>query len=203
MMIILSLMVILLPDLRLAFGALVGIVLEPLIGFNGELAVITLMFAGFITGSISIIIRHFTTDWIGLAKSQKTMSEFNKVYREAMMSRNYDKMEKLNKLRQETMRESLDIQKSQLKTLGVTMFAIIIIFAWLLSFISSGVVSPKFSVPWSFDADMRGSIWIIPQWVLLYAVLSSPLTLILPRLLKYYTYTKRLEEEGEEPAVDE
>ncbi|MFQ5909746.1 MAG: DUF106 domain-containing protein [Thermoplasmata archaeon] len=201
MMIILSLMVLFMPELRLGFGALVGVILEPVIGFNGELAVISLMFAGFITGSISIIIRHFTTDWVGLARSQKTMSAFNKVWREALMSGNHAKIERLKELRTETMQESLSIQKSQLKTFGVTMFMIIIIFAWLVSFVDSGAVSSRFSVPWSYDADMRGVAWIIPHWVLLYAVLSSPLTLLLPRILKWYTFKKRLESEEDDSAV--
>lgn len=195
MVVMLLILIMIQPSLRIAFGEAVGVVLKPLIGFNGQLAVISMMFAGFITGTISILIRHFTTDWIAVAKSQKAMSEFNKVYRETVMSGNRDKVEKLQKVRQETMAEFSGIQMSQLKTLAVTMFAVIIIFAWLMSFISSGVVSSKFSVPWSFDSDMRSVVIFIPQWVLLYAVLSSPLTLLLPRILKYYTYKKRLEDE--------
>jgi len=195
MVVILLIMIMIDPSLRIAFGKAVGTVLGPLIGFNGQLAVISMMFAGFITGSISILIRHFTTDWIAVAKSQKAMSEFNKVYRETVMSGNRDKVEKLQKVRQETMAEFSGIQMSQMKTLAVTMFAVIIIFAWLMSFINSGVVSAKFSVPWNYDADMRAGLWIIPQWVLLYAVLSSPLTLLLPRILKYYSYKKKLEAE--------
>jgi uncharacterized membrane protein (DUF106 family) len=195
MVVILLIMIMIQPSLRIAFGDMVGVVLKPLIGFNGQLAVVSMMFAGFITGTISILIRHFTTDWIAVAKSQKAMSEFNKVYRETVMSGNRDKVEKLQKVRQETMAEFSGIQMSQLKTLAVTMFAVIIIFAWLMTFISTGVVSSKFSVPWSYDADMRSVVIFIPQWVLLYAVLSSPLTLLLPRILKYYTYKKRLEDE--------
>ncbi len=195
MVVVLLIMIMLQPDLRMAFGEMVGIVLEPLIGFNGQLAVVSMMLAGFITGTISIVIRHFTTDWIAVAKSQKAMSEFNKVYRETLMSGNQAKLEKLQKVRQETMAEFSGIQMSQLKTLAFTMFAVIIIFAWLFSFVGSGVVSSKFSVPWSYDADMTEVVIFIPQWVLLYAVLSSPLTLLLPRILKYYSYKKKLEAE--------
>jgi uncharacterized membrane protein (DUF106 family) len=200
-MIIMSLMVLFLPGLRQAFGSAVGVILEPAIGFNGELAVISLMFAGFLTGTISIVIRHFTTDWIGLARSQKTMSVFNKAWREALMSGNQAKVEKLKEARAETLQESLSIQKSQLKTFGVTMFMIIVIFAWLVTFVGSGVINSRFSVPWSYDADMRAVAWFIPHWVLLYAVLSSPLTLLLPRILKYYTFKKKLESEESELAV--
>jgi len=195
MVVVLLIMIMLQPDLRMAFGEMVGIVLEPLIGFNGQLAVVSMMLAGFITGTISIVIRHFTTDWVAVAKSQKAMSEFNKVYRETLMSGNQAKLEKLQKVRQETMAEFSGIQMSQLKTLAFTMFAVIIIFAWLFSFVGSGVVSSKFSVPWSYDADMTEVVIFIPQWVLLYAVLSSPLTLLLPRILKYYSYKKKLEAE--------
>ncbi|MFQ6107855.1 MAG: DUF106 domain-containing protein [Thermoplasmata archaeon] len=197
-MIILSLMVLFIPQLRQSFGEIVGIILEPIIGFKGEMAVVSLMLAGFITGTISIVIRHFTTDWVGLARSQKTMAEFNKLWRETLMSGNYTKLEKLKEIRNETMQESLNVQKSQLKTFGVTMFMIIIIFAWLMSFVNSGIVSPSFSVPWSYDANMKGIALFIPHWVLLYAVLSSPLTLLLPRILKWYTFKKRLESEEEE-----
>jgi uncharacterized membrane protein (DUF106 family) len=195
MVVVLLIMIILQPDLRMQFGDMVGVVLEPAIGFNGQFAVVSMMFAGFLTGTISILIRHFTTDWIAVARSQKAMSEFNKVYRETIMSGNHAKVEKLQKIRQETMSEFSGIQMSQLKTLAFTMFAVIIIFAWLISFVSSGVVSPKFSVPWSYDADMTAVAIFIPQWVLLYAVLSSPLTLLLPRILKYYSYKKKLEAE--------
>jgi uncharacterized membrane protein (DUF106 family) len=147
MVVVLLIMIVLQPDLRLAFGEAVGVVLEPLIGFNGQLAVVSMMFAGFLTGTISIIIRHFTTDWIAVARSQKAMGEFNKVYREAIMSGNQAKMEKLQKIRQETMAEFSGIQISQLKTLALTMFAVIIIFAWLISFVSSGSRSGSSSTP--------------------------------------------------------
>lgn len=117
------------------------------------------------------------------------------------MSGNQAKVEKLKEARAETLQESLSIQKSQLKTFGVTMFMIIIIFAWLVTFVGSGVINSRFSVPWSYDADMRAVAWFIPHWVLLYAVLSSPLTLLLPRILKYYTFKKKLESEESELAV--
>ncbi|MCJ2669992.1 MAG: hypothetical protein LN416_05725, partial [Candidatus Thermoplasmatota archaeon] len=53
MVVILLIMIMLQPSLRIAFGDMVGLALEPLIGFNGQLAVVSMMFAGFITGTIS------------------------------------------------------------------------------------------------------------------------------------------------------
>jgi uncharacterized membrane protein (DUF106 family) len=73
----------------------------------------------------------------------------------------------------------------------VTMLVIIPIFAWLANFIYLDLSSTSFSVPWAFDASMKSSN-VLPNWVLLYSLLTLPFGQVLTRVLKYFSFRRRL-----------
>jgi uncharacterized membrane protein (DUF106 family) len=65
-------------DLRTALGKIVGYGLEPLWGFDGSFPVVSLFLTGAFMTFLSIVVRHFFTDYVKQARSQKIMSAFNK-----------------------------------------------------------------------------------------------------------------------------
>ncbi len=194
-MIMMTLFIILDPNMRSALGGAMTLVMNPLIGFNGAFPLLTLLFAGMITSSISILGRHFFVDWVEMARSQRIMSAFNKERREAMMSRNMVKLERLNKMSPEIMQQATRQSMNQLKPMAFTMIIIIVIFSWLYSFISSFAVDPKFSVPWDLNSNLN-AVTVLPHWVMVYALISIPFGQVVTRLLKYFSFKKKLREKG-------
>jgi len=181
-------------SLRLALGRIVGYGLDPLVGFGGREPVITLLFTGLVMGFFSIIVRHLFVDWVDMARNQRITSAFQKELREARLSNNTYKLKKLTELQPQIMSQQFKASGTQMKLMPVTMLVVIPIFAWLANFIYITVAystSTIVTVPWSFDTDMMSSN-ILPNWVLLYSLLTLPFTQVVTRALKYFSFSKRM-----------
>lgn len=194
-MIILTVFVLFDPTLRSALGGAMSFVMNPIIGFGGAYPILTLLFAGMITSTVSIAGRHFFVDWVAQAKTQKIMSAFNKERRDAMMKQNLAKLKKLNEMSSEIMQDSMKQTMNQMKPLAFTMLIIIVLFAWLYSFIAYEAVDTAYSVPWAFNANLVHST-LLPNWLLVYILISIPFGQVVGRLLKYFTFKKTLRERG-------
>lgn len=192
------------PNIRQALGRYVGYGLEPLVGFGGEIPIVTLLLTGLIMTFFSVTVRHFFIDWVAQARSQRISAAFNKELREARTSNNTFKLKKLMEMQPEMMAHSLKTSQSQFKLMPVTMIVIIPIFAWLANFVYMGLGSTAFSVPWEFNANMRNSN-LLPNWVLLYSLMTLPFGQVLQRCLKLFSFSRRLKrlDEGEGVKAEE
>lgn len=179
-------------DLRTALGNIVGLGLEPLWGFNGSIPVVSLFLTGAFMTLLSIVVRHFFTDYVKQARSQKIMSAFNKEMSSARKENNTYKLKKMLELQPKMMEESMKQTTSQMKLMPVTMLIIIPIFAWLAVFVGD-LESAVITVPWSNSADLNHA-YVLPAWVLLYSLISVPFGQLLSRGLRYYSFKKRLNE---------
>lgn len=180
-------------NLRQGLGKLVGVPLFPLVGFNGHDPIITLLLTGLLMSFFSITVRHLFSDWIEQARNARITSAFQKELREARTSNNTYKLKKLTELQPKIMAQSLKASQTQLKLMPVTMLVIIPIFAWLANFVYIDVQSTTFSVPWSFSADLRSSN-VLPNWILLYSLLTLPFGQVLTRILKHFSFSRKLRE---------
>lgn len=179
------------PNIRRTLGTYVGYGLEPLVGFGGDMPIVTLLLTGLTMTFFSITVRHFFIDWVGQARNQRISSAFSKELREARQGNNTFKLKKLMELQPQIMAQSMKTTQSQFKLMPVTMIVIIPIFAWLANFVYIGLGSTVFSVPWELNANMRGSN-LLPNWVLLYSLMTLPFGQVLQRLLKRFSFSKRL-----------
>jgi len=189
-------------DLRQGLGKIIGYGLFPLIGFEAQMPVITLILTGLTMTFFSVTVRHLFVNWVDQAKSQRIMSAFQKEMKEARQSNNTYKLKKLTEIQPEMMAQSMKASGAQLKLMPVTMIVIIPIFAWLSNFVYIDLASTSFSVPWELNADMKHSN-ILPNWILLYSLVTIPFGQVLQRGLKYFSFMRRLnvlEERGEEGA---
>jgi len=177
-------------DLRSGLGQVVGMGLEPLWGFDGSFPVVSLFITGAFMTSLSIVVRHFFTDYVKQVKSQKIMSAFNKEMQSARKENNTYKLKKMMELQPKMMEESMKQTTTQMKLMPVTMLIIIPIFAWLAVFVGD-LDSAMITVPWSDDASLNAS-YLLPAWVLLYSLISVPFGQLLSRGLRYYSFKKRL-----------
>jgi uncharacterized membrane protein (DUF106 family) len=178
-------------DIRQALGKYVGYGLKPIVGFGGDMPIVTLLLTGLIMTTFSITVRHFFVDAVAQARSQRISAAFQKELREARTGNNTYKLKKLMEMQPEMMAQSMKSTQSQLKLMPVTMIVIIPIFAWLSNFVYMDLGSTMFSVPWELNADMRGSN-LLPNWVLLYSLMTLPFGQVVQRLLKRFTFSRRL-----------
>ncbi len=191
-MFILAVFVMFDPVLREALGNIVGMAFGPVIGFGGNYPTLTLILAGMIMTGLTITVRHFFTDYVQQAESQKIVGAFNKELRKARMENNTFKTKKLMELQPKIMEKSMKMTTSQLKLMPLTLLIVIPIFAWVAVFMFH-VNSPLIAVPWSYNVDLN-ALNLFPNWVLLYSLISIPFGQILSRLLRYYDFRKRLNE---------
>ena len=179
------------PDLRMAIGNAVGLAFYPAVGFSGLFPIITLMLAGLLMIFLSTILRHFFVDWVSQARNQKIVSAFQKELRKARLEHNLYKIKKLTEVQGEIMQKSMSGMNSQMKLMPVTMAVIIPVFAWLYIFVSFDVPTTMISVPWHWNTDLNASS-MLPNWILLYSLVTLPFGQVLARVLKYFSFRKRL-----------
>jgi uncharacterized membrane protein (DUF106 family) len=188
-------------NLRQALGKAMGVGLNPLVGFDGRLPVLTLLFTGLLMSFFSIAVRHLFVDWVAMARHQRISSAFQKEHREARASNNTYKLKKLTELQPQIMANTMKASGTQMKLMPVTMLVVIPIFAWLSNFIYitvSATTSTSISVPWALNVEMKASN-ILPNWILLYSLLTLPFSQVLTRALKYFSFSRRLKKiESEE-----
>ena len=180
-------------NIRQGLGNIVGLGLMPLVGFGGEYPVFTLVCTGLIMTFFSVTVRHLFIDWISMARNQRIFSAFQKEMREARAENNTFKLKKLTELQPQMTAQQMKATSSQFKLMPVTMIVIIPIFAWLANFVYLDLSSTIFSVPWEFNANMKNSN-VLPNWVLLYSLVTLPFGQVLQRMLKYFSFSRKLRE---------
>ena len=102
-------------DLGNQISSIVGVVLYPVIGFGGRYPIFTMLGAGILTITISTGVRHFTMDWIDLAKKQRLMNEYNKAVRKATKEGNQSLVERLQAENQDIMGMQSSMMMQQMK----------------------------------------------------------------------------------------
>lgn len=177
--------------IREALGSAVGAVFFPVFGFGYHYPVLTIFIGGSIVIIISAVIRHFTTDWIEMAKSQERASSFQKKYREALKSQNKYQIKKMQQMQQEMMREQSQVSMRQMRIMPITLLVFVPVFAWLWSFLEESL-RYYFDVPWHLHVFYFDSI-VFPNWILLYMLLSIPLTQLIQYALRWKCIQKSLQ----------
>ena len=199
--------------MRNAVGGIAGIVLEPIIGFNGEYPIMTVMLAGLCLVSFSSAVRDYFIDWIDSAERQAKMKDFNKILKEARMAQNEAKVKRLTEKQKEMSMDQMQSTMDQMKPMMFTMIFLVATFAFIGTFIES-IPGAVFSVPWSNNIDMVAQAWtgntccMFTNWMLLYMLVSMSFSQIVSRVLKWYSFSKALKDpesliKKPEPEVDE
>lgn len=182
-------------NIRNMLGNFVGYALDPTLGALGQNDPVPALFlTGMIMVGLSTVIRHFATDYVKQAETQKITNAFNKELRAAYQENNKYKIKKMTEMQQEMMQKSMDLSTGQMKIMPVTMIIIVPFFAWIGVFCAGlvGDVS-TISVPWA-EVDLNGRVGPFFNWMLLYSAISIPFGQLLSRLLRFLMFRKRLKE---------
>ncbi len=180
------------PNIRMAMGSALDPVFTPLLGFDYRFPLLTVFLAGMMSITFSTILRHFTTNWMELARIQKIQSAFNKEMRDARLKNDAAKLKKLQEKQPEIMKMSLTLSSSQMKIMPITMIIIIPVFTWLWIFMDRLPVI-TISVPWAAKVSLiSGDVCFFPNWIVLYSLLSIPFSQVLQRVLKLVKFRERI-----------
>ena len=208
------LILVLTPDIRLTLGLAMNVCLAPTIGFDSMYPVYTIMIAGSIMVIATTLLRHFSTDWLGVGKQSYLQKYVQGKYKEA--AGNPLKLKKVQELNAEIMKMTSERMNTQTKTMMYTMVFSILLFMWLIVFIYNQTPVHFISTPWAVEDGWSlldsGAILEfltagaykgpMPNWVLLYSLFSYPLGQALQAGLKFFTMRRMLARvERGEPAT--
>lgn len=185
---------------RNALGSLVGVVLNPVLGFGGQYPVLTVMLGGSILVAGSTLVRHFTTDWLETARVQAYSRHFQKEMMKARKENNTYRLKQLNEYQPKLMAMSQKTQAATMKSMPLNMLIAVPLFAWMQHWLEK-LDYVYFAAPWNPSVTMFGTDGIIPwfghetsvlpHWILLYGALSIPLGALISKGLKYWSWRER------------
>ncbi len=121
-----------------------------------------------------------------------------KILKEARMSQNEARVKRLQEQQMSMSMDQMQSTMDQMKPMMFTMIFLVATFAFIGSFIE-GIPGATFSVPWKANVDMVAQAYSGSQccgftnWMLLYMLVSMSFSQIIARILKWYKFTKMLE----------
>ena len=106
------------------------------------------------------------------------MKEFQKEYREAMLSQDEKKIKKLDTKKDRVMREQLEISQQQFKPMAYILVLTVPIFFWLLYRLSQ--IHDTITLPYYGTLSLTAPlIWVIPAWIIWYMICSITISQVI------------------------
>lgn len=190
LMILMMLMFFIMPYFGPILGYYFGLVLRPIIGFDGNLPVLTLLFSGFIVVLLSSLLTNFFTDWKKMGESQEISRAFQREITKARREGNTNRVNKLMKMQPEIMRRQTEASGGMMKPMVFLIIFIWPIFMWLRNFLTFEVSNYYFTLPWSSDVPLISqNTFIMQAWLWLYLVFSIVLGQLLRQGFKYISWS--------------
>lgn len=175
------------PELRDGMGIGMSYVLNPAIGFGGALPIVSILLAGVLTGLISTGLRHWATDFVEVERSRLLQRSFTRQLNRARLKRDEEEIHRLRRAQPHVMAKSMEANMSSMKPAMGTMILAIAVFWWLNIFVYQEVPFDCVSLPWTSCWPLRAS-WGLPYWVVLYSIMSLPITLAFGAALRMWRY---------------
>lgn len=166
-------------------------VLYPLIGFEGNAPVVTMILAGMIMITLSSFFTTLFTDWKKMGESQEISKAFQKELQDARKKGNENRVKKLMKMQPEIMKKQTEASSGMMKPMVFLMLFIAPIFIWLTFFLGN-LSYPFFTTPWAESVYFydRSPVYI-SNWFLLYLVFSLVIGQLIRQGLKIASFTPR------------
>jgi len=184
-------------SLRTQIGQALNFAFNPIIGFNDQWPVVTLIIAGLIMITLSTVIRTYMTDFVTQARNQKISSDFQKEMRQARLENNLYKLKKLQEEQPKITANSMASSTQMMKLMPITMIIVMPIYAWVWYFLAQvNAVTPELTqvaLPFA-HVNLMDSVWILPMWIIIYTMISLPIGQLETRIVRYFLLKRRLRE---------
>ena len=167
---------------RVTLGTSLNIVLGPLVDSFHIPFYIVIVVLSAMTGFYSSIIQKYTIDYKEMKRAQNRMKEFQKEYREAMLSKDEKRIKKIEAKRDGMMKDQLNMSQSQFKPMGYIMVITLPIFFWLvyrLAHFDAFITMPFFGNV-HLTAAILGPA---PAWMIWYMLCSITLSQVIRKAL--------------------
>jgi uncharacterized membrane protein (DUF106 family) len=164
------------------------------VDFGGEYPVLTLVIAGLIMITLSTLVRGLLSDPVEQAKTQHIQSEFNAEMRKARTENNLFKLKKLQEIQPQMMQASMEQSTKMMKLMPITMIFVIPIYAWIWYFVSNTVPTELLNIamPWGVTNLNDNLLNFMPNWIVIYTLISLPIGQMENKLINYFMFKKRL-----------
>ncbi len=165
-------------------------VFYPLIGFDGEFPVLTLILAGVIVVFLSSFFQSLFTDWKKMGESQQITKAFQKEISKARKEGNTNKVNKLMKKQPEIMRRQTEASSGMMKPMFFLFIFIVPIFMWLRFFLGN-LSYFYFTVPWASGVSLfdKPVSFLWQAWLWLYLVFSMVVGQVIRQGLKWISWS--------------
>jgi len=164
--------------LRLGVGKGIDSVFAPLVeSFNIPFFILIVILSA-ATGLYSSIIQKYTIDYERMTDVQDRMKDFQKEYREAMLSQDEKRIKKLDTKKDRMMREQLELSQQQFKPMAYILVLTVPIFFWLLYRLSQ--IHNTITLPYYGTLSLTAPlIWVIPAWIIWYMICSITISQVI------------------------
>jgi len=189
LMIFMLIIIFIMPTFGPILGYYFGIVLEPIIGFNGNYPLLTLFLAGIIVVVLSSLLTNFFTDWIKMGESQETTRAFQKEITKARKEGNTNRVNKLMKMQPEIMKKQTDASSGMMKPMVFLIIFIWPIFMWLRAYLGD-LPHYYFTVPWADSVSLFYKPFLMQAWLWLYLIFSMVFGQLIRQGLKIISWSK-------------
>lgn len=168
--------------LRVGVGKGLDSLFSPLVETFGIPFFILIVILSAATGLYSSIIQKYTIDYDRMNEVQDRMKEFQKEYREAMLSQDEKKIKKMDGKKDRMMKEQLELSQQQFKPMAYILILTVPIFFWLLYRLSQ--IQNTITLPYYGTLDPTASVfWIVPAWIVWYMICSITLSQVIRKAL--------------------
>jgi len=134
------------------------------------------------TGLYSSIIQKYTIDYERMTDVQDRMKEFQKEYRDAMLSKDEKRVKKLEARKDRMMREQLELSQQQFKPMAYILILTVPIFFWLLYRLSQ--IHNTITLPYYGTLSLTAPLlWVIPAWIIWYMICSITISQVIRKAL--------------------
>ena len=176
------------PTFGPILGAYFGYALEPIIGFNGQFPVMTLLFAGLIVVTLSSLLTNFFTNWKKMGETQETQRAFQKELADARKKGNTNRVNKLMKMQPELMRRQTEASSGMMKPMVFLIIFIWPIFMWLRGFLGD-MPYYYFTVPWANSVSLFSKPFLFQAWLWIYLIFSMVFGQLIRQGLKLVSWS--------------
>ena len=189
MLFLLIMFVMMFTGIGYILGEYFGLVLEPVIGFNGDYPVLTLFFAGLIVVTLSSSLTNFFTDWKKMGEIQEIQKAFNKELTKARREGNTNRVNKLMKMQPEMMKKQTEASSGMMKPMIFLIIFIWPIFIWLRGFLAN-LDHYYFTLPWANEVPLISTEKFIMQaWLWMYLIISMVIGQVIRQGMKYISWS--------------
>lgn len=164
-------------------------VFYPIIGFNGNFPIITIVLAGTIVVFLSGFFQNLFADYKKMGEAQEITKAYQAEMRKATKEGNTNRLNKLRKMQPQIMKKQTEVQGNAMKPMLFLFIFIVPIFIWLRFFLSN-LPYYYFTAPWAKNISFFDNSILWQSWLWIYLIFSMIIGQILRGALKYITWSE-------------